>query len=110
MSILYSKYVLGSLTLQNHLVMAPMTRNRAGPGNVPHALNATYYAQRASAGLITCSTCSRRAANISSASVSCVIGMCSRSSRSFSPSGVPPGSRVAVTRWPSVPAAASCST
>jgi len=33
-------------------VMAPMTRNRAGPGNVPTALNATYYAQRAGAGLI----------------------------------------------------------
>ena len=32
--------------------MAPLTRSRAGPGNVPHALNALYYAQRASAGLI----------------------------------------------------------
>jgi N-ethylmaleimide reductase len=32
--------------------MAPMTRNRAGPGNAPVAMNATYYAQRASAGLI----------------------------------------------------------
>jgi len=32
--------------------MAPMTRNRAGRGNVPGPLNATYYAQRASAGLI----------------------------------------------------------
>jgi N-ethylmaleimide reductase len=32
--------------------MAPMTRNRAGPGNAPTALNATYYAQRAGAGLI----------------------------------------------------------
>ena len=32
--------------------MAPMTRNRAGPGNVPGPLNATYYAQRSSAGLI----------------------------------------------------------
>jgi len=51
MSILYSKYVLGSLTLQNHLVMSPMTRNRA-PGNIPNALMAEYYAQRATAGLI----------------------------------------------------------
>ncbi|MGH8472506.1 MAG: alkene reductase, partial [Gammaproteobacteria bacterium] len=33
-------------------VMAPLTRNRAGPGNVPQATNALYYAQRASAGLI----------------------------------------------------------
>jgi N-ethylmaleimide reductase len=32
--------------------MAPMTRNRAGAGNVPTALNAEYYVQRASAGLI----------------------------------------------------------
>jgi N-ethylmaleimide reductase len=33
-------------------VMAPLTRNRAGEGGVPHELNATYYAQRATAGLI----------------------------------------------------------
>lgn len=32
--------------------MAPLTRNRAGDGNVPRELNATYYSQRASAGLI----------------------------------------------------------
>lgn len=51
MSILYSKYVVGSLTLQNHLVMSPMTRNRA-TGNIPNALMAEYYAQRATAGLI----------------------------------------------------------
>jgi N-ethylmaleimide reductase len=43
---------LGPLTLPNRVVMAPMTRNRAGPGNVPGDINATYYAQRASAGLI----------------------------------------------------------
>ena len=42
---------LGSLTLSNHLVMSPMTRNRA-IGNVPNALMATYYDQRAGAGLI----------------------------------------------------------
>lgn len=51
MSILYSPARLGPLTLQNHLVMAPMTRNRA-TGNVPNDLMAEYYAQRASAGLI----------------------------------------------------------
>jgi len=49
---IFSPYRLGPLRLSNRLVMAPMTRNRAGPGNVPGALNATYYAQRASAGLI----------------------------------------------------------
>jgi N-ethylmaleimide reductase len=51
MSLLFSKTVLGSLTLQNHLVMAPMTRSRA-TDNIPNALMAQYYAQRASAGLI----------------------------------------------------------
>jgi N-ethylmaleimide reductase len=51
MSLLFSKTTLGSLTLQNHLVMAPMTRSRA-IGNIPNALMAEYYAQRATAGLI----------------------------------------------------------
>ena len=49
---LFSPFRLGPLTLPNRIVMAPMTRNRAGPGNVPGPLAATYYAQRASAGLI----------------------------------------------------------
>jgi N-ethylmaleimide reductase len=51
MSILYSPATLGPLKLQNHLVMAPMTRNRA-TGNVPNDLIAEYYGQRSSAGLI----------------------------------------------------------
>jgi N-ethylmaleimide reductase len=49
---IFSPFRLGPLALPNRIVMAPMTRNRAGPGNAPTALNATYYAQRASAGLI----------------------------------------------------------
>ncbi|HEY9808312.1 MAG TPA: alkene reductase [Halomicronema sp.] len=49
---LLSSFQLGPYTLPNRLVMAPLTRNRAGEGNVPHTLNATYYSQRASAGLI----------------------------------------------------------
>ena len=49
---LFQPFELGPLTLGNRIVMAPMTRNRAGAGDVPHALNAEYYAQRASAGLI----------------------------------------------------------
>jgi N-ethylmaleimide reductase len=49
---IFSPFRLGPLLLPNRVVMAPMTRNRAGPGNVPGAMNATYYAQRASAGLI----------------------------------------------------------
>jgi hypothetical protein len=43
---------LGGLTRGNRVVMAPLTRNRAGPGNVPQPTNAEYYSQRASAGLI----------------------------------------------------------
>src|SRR6201999_2085778 len=49
---LFSSYQLGSLSLSNRMVMAPMTRSRAGKGNVPTELMATYYGQRASAGLI----------------------------------------------------------
>lgn len=48
---LFSPYTLGSLTLKNRVVMAPMTRSRA-IGNVPNGLMAEYYGQRASAGLI----------------------------------------------------------
>lgn len=43
---------VGPYTLSNRMVMAPMTRNRAGEGNVPGPLAALYYEQRASAGLI----------------------------------------------------------
>ena len=49
---LFDAYALGGLTLANRIVMAPLTRNRAGAGLVPTELAATYYAQRASAGLI----------------------------------------------------------
>ncbi len=49
---LFSPYRLGELDLANRVVMAPMTRSRAVAGNVPNPLAATYYAQRASAGLI----------------------------------------------------------
>jgi N-ethylmaleimide reductase len=42
---------LGSLTLANHVVMAPMTRSRA-LGALPNEMMVTYYRQRASAGLI----------------------------------------------------------
>ncbi|MGZ5790400.1 MAG: alkene reductase, partial [Burkholderiaceae bacterium] len=51
MSQLFSPTTLGPLTLQNRLVMSPLTRNRA-TGNVPNALMVTYYSQRASVGLI----------------------------------------------------------
>src|SRR5208337_2407004 len=50
--ILFRPMQLGAIELGNRIVMAPMTRMRAGPGHAPTALNAEYYAQRASAGLI----------------------------------------------------------
>src|SRR5579872_2087737 len=49
---IFSNYKLCNLELANRIVMAPMTRSRAVEGNVPNPLAATYYAQRASAGLI----------------------------------------------------------
>ena len=42
----------GDITTANRIVMAPLTRDRAGPGQVPTPMMATYYEQRASAGLI----------------------------------------------------------
>jgi 2,4-dienoyl-CoA reductase-like NADH-dependent reductase (Old Yellow Enzyme family) len=49
---LFTPLRLGELELPNRIVLAPLTRNRAGPGNVPRPLNTTYYVQRASAGLM----------------------------------------------------------
>lgn len=49
---LFSSYQLGNIELNNRIVMAPLTRNRAGKGLVPSEFAADYYAQRASAGLI----------------------------------------------------------
>jgi N-ethylmaleimide reductase len=49
---LFSPIKLGPYSLPNRIVMAPMTRNRAGANNVPSKMAAIYYRQRASAGLI----------------------------------------------------------
>ncbi|WND37195.1 alkene reductase [Streptomyces sp. BB1-1-1] len=49
---LFASAPLGPLTLPNRLVMAPLTRNRAEADGTPTPLMATYYAQRAAAGLI----------------------------------------------------------
>jgi len=49
---LFTPLELGPLVLPNRIVMAPMTRSRAGPGNVPTDLAVEHYVQRASAGLI----------------------------------------------------------
>ena len=49
---LFDKFSTPSFQLANHMVMAPLTRSRATPQHTPNALMATYYGQRATAGLI----------------------------------------------------------
>jgi N-ethylmaleimide reductase len=49
---LFDPVRVGALDLSNRIVMAPLTRNRAGPGLVPTDLMAEYYGRRATAGLI----------------------------------------------------------
>ena len=51
--VLFSAFTLGDLVLPNRVLMSPLTRSRSKqPGDIPWGLNATYYAQRAGAGLI----------------------------------------------------------
>jgi N-ethylmaleimide reductase len=52
MTTLFTSYRIGGLTLPNRMVMAPMTRVRAAAGGLATSSMATYYAQRATAGLI----------------------------------------------------------
>ncbi|MEO9461452.1 MAG: alkene reductase [Marinomonas sp.] len=52
MKALFDPVKLGDLNLQNRIIMAPMTRDRAGPDDVPNDIMVQYYAQRASAGMI----------------------------------------------------------
>ena len=49
---LLSPFDLNNLSLKNRVIMAPLTRSRAGEERIPNALMAEYYAQRAGAGLI----------------------------------------------------------
>ena len=49
---LFSSVTVGALTLPNRAMMAPLTRSRAGAGNVPSSMAPEYYSQRAGAGLI----------------------------------------------------------
>lgn len=49
---LFCPVTLGAISLKNRMVMAPLTRNRAGEGGVPQPMNVAYYEQRATAGLI----------------------------------------------------------
>ncbi len=48
----FAPWALGPLQLKNRMVMAPLTRSRAGQGNIPSAMAAQYYSERAGAGLI----------------------------------------------------------
>jgi len=52
MPILFDPIRFGDIAATNRVVMAPLTRNRAGAGRTPTPLMATYYEQRAAAGLI----------------------------------------------------------
>ncbi|WP_265499434.1 alkene reductase [Paracoccus beibuensis] len=52
MSSMFEPVTLGAVTLRNRIVMAPLTRSRAGDKRVPNDLMAEYYRQRAGAGLI----------------------------------------------------------
>ncbi len=52
MTTLFDPLQFGHISVSNRVAMAPLTRNRAAAGQVPTPLMATYYAQRASAGLI----------------------------------------------------------
>src|SRR5271170_1295500 len=49
---LFQPLRVGAIQLPNRIIMAPLTRMRSGTANVPAAINAEYYAQRCSAGLI----------------------------------------------------------
>lgn len=51
-SVLFQPFALHDLSLPNRIVLAPMTRSRAGTARLPNALMAEYYAQRSSAGLL----------------------------------------------------------
>lgn len=49
---LFQPFTIGDLILRNRVVLAPMTRARAGTGRLPNSLTVKYYSQRSSAGLI----------------------------------------------------------
>jgi 2,4-dienoyl-CoA reductase-like NADH-dependent reductase (Old Yellow Enzyme family) len=52
MTHLFDPVVIGDLTLKNRIIMAPLTRSRAGAERIPNDLMTEYYTQRAGAGLI----------------------------------------------------------
>ena len=54
---LFQSFQLGDLVLRNRIMMAPMTRGRSGTERLANEINARYYAQRSSAGLIVSEGC-----------------------------------------------------
>lgn len=52
MSKIFEPLKIGAYTIPNRIIMAPLTRSRAGSARIPNDLMATYYGQRADAGLI----------------------------------------------------------
>lgn len=52
MTSLFDPLPLGTMTLRNRVIMAPLTRGRADAGGIPNRMMAEYYTQRADAGLI----------------------------------------------------------
>jgi N-ethylmaleimide reductase len=51
-SVLLQTFHLHDLTLRNRIVLAPLTRGRAGTARLPNKLMAEYYVQRSAAGLL----------------------------------------------------------
>src|SRR5229473_1993153 len=102
MNKLLNNFLLGDLELANRVVMAPMTRSRAGLGDTPTSLNATYYAQRASAGLII-----TEATNITDNS--CAFGKSTTPSESTAVRLPTHGRRVS-TAWRCTPQTVTCRT
>ena len=52
MSKLFESFRIGHLQLKNRMVLAPLTRGRAGESRVPSDIMAEYYVQRSGAGLL----------------------------------------------------------
>ena len=114
---MFTPVALGSLQLRNRIVMAPMTRSRAGSDAVPTAVMVEYYRQRASAGLIisegiapsASASCSRVEGLASSALgdaaevSSCAGGSSARGSRAPAPSASEVRAVPAVPGWGACP-------
>ena len=52
LSVLFQPFSFGAITVNNRIIMAPLTRGRSGESRIPNDLMVEYYTQRASAGLI----------------------------------------------------------